>query len=61
MKLIQITDLHVFTAELGISGSSKVNDNYNPATWMLEVIGAGVGNSNGEKTYFLRAFQWTEK
>ncbi|KAG6957032.1 hypothetical protein JG688_00011158, partial [Phytophthora aleatoria] len=26
-------------------------------TWMLEVIGAGVGNSNGDKTDFVKVFQ----
>jgi hypothetical protein len=47
VKLIQITDLHVFTAELGISGSPKVNDNYNPATWMLEVNSASMESELG--------------
>ncbi|OWZ19440.1 ABC transporter [Phytophthora megakarya] len=40
-----------------ISGVSRLEDNYNPATWMLEVIGAGVGNSNGDKTDFVKIFQ----
>ncbi|KAG6582857.1 ATP-binding Cassette (ABC) Superfamily [Phytophthora cinnamomi] len=59
----------VFAGELGknasemiayfesIAGVDKLEDNYNPATWMLEVIGAGVGNSNGDKTDFVRIFQ----
>eukprot|EP00644_Phytophthora_capsici_P014686 jgi/Phyca11/511179/fgenesh2_kg.PHYCAscaffold_78_\ len=59
----------VFTGELGknasemiayfesIDGVDKLEDNYNPATWMLEVIGAGVGNSNGDKTDFVKVFQ----
>ncbi|KAL4118769.1 hypothetical protein PRIC2_011091 [Phytophthora ramorum] len=41
----------------GIDGVTKLEDNYNPATWMLEVIGAGVGNSNGDKTDFVKVFQ----
>ncbi|KAL8002462.1 putative pleiotropic drug resistance protein PDR/CDR [Plasmopara halstedii] len=59
----------VFSGELGknasamvayfesIDGVAKLGDNYNPATWMLEVVGAGVGNSNGDKTDFVKAFQ----
>ncbi|KAG2783923.1 hypothetical protein Pcac1_g6179 [Phytophthora cactorum] len=59
----------VFAGELGknasemiayfesIDGVTKLEDNYNPATWMLEVIGAGVGNSNGDKTDFVKVFQ----
>eukprot|EP00644_Phytophthora_capsici_P001383 jgi/Phyca11/6218/fgenesh1_pm.PHYCAscaffold_10_\ len=59
----------VFAGELGknasemiayfesIDGVEKLQDNYNPATWMLEVIGAGVGNSNGDKTDFVKVFQ----
>eukprot|EP00644_Phytophthora_capsici_P019764 jgi/Phyca11/512156/fgenesh2_kg.PHYCAscaffold_341_\ len=59
----------VFAGELGknaskmiayfesIDGVDKLQDNYNPATWMLEVIGAGVGNSNGGKTDFVKVFQ----
>ncbi|POM67096.1 ATP-binding cassette (ABC) Superfamily [Phytophthora palmivora] len=30
-----------------INGVMKLPDNYNPATWMLEVIGAGVSSNNG--------------
>ncbi|KAL3661159.1 hypothetical protein V7S43_013768 [Phytophthora oleae] len=40
-----------------IDGVEKLEDNYNPATWMLEVIGAGVDNSNGDKTDFVKIFQ----
>ncbi|ETL48743.1 hypothetical protein L916_01681 [Phytophthora nicotianae] len=59
----------VFVGELGknanemvayfesIDGVAKLEDNYNPATWMLEVIGAGVGNSNADKTDFVKIFQ----
>ncbi|CAI5729553.1 unnamed protein product [Hyaloperonospora brassicae] len=58
----------VFAGELGenackmiayfesIDGVEKLPDNYNAATWMLEVIGAGVGNSNGAKD-FVKVFQ----
>ncbi|KAG2792177.1 hypothetical protein PC129_g24527 [Phytophthora cactorum] len=35
-----------------IEGVTKLETDYNPATWMLEVIGAGVGNSNGDQTDF---------
>ncbi|OWZ09610.1 hypothetical protein PHMEG_00017659 [Phytophthora megakarya] len=59
----------VFAGELGtnacemisyfesINSVSKLEDSYNPATWMLEVIGAGVGNSNGANTDFVKIFQ----
>ncbi|KAI9916477.1 hypothetical protein PsorP6_016802 [Peronosclerospora sorghi] len=59
----------VFAGELGkkardmiayfesIEGVAKLEENYNPATWMLEVIGAGVGNSNGANTDFVSVFQ----
>ncbi|RLN26288.1 hypothetical protein BBO99_00006616 [Phytophthora kernoviae] len=59
----------VFVGELGknaremihyfesIYGVAKLEDNYNPATWMLEVIGAGVGNTNGDNTNFVEAFK----
>ncbi|ETP29661.1 hypothetical protein F442_21243 [Phytophthora nicotianae P10297] len=58
----------VFAGELGenaremiqyfesIEGVDKLRDNYNPASWMLDVIGAGVGNSNGDKTDFVSIF-----
>ncbi|CAI5746614.1 unnamed protein product [Peronospora destructor] len=59
----------VFASELGknasemiahfesIEGVTKLKDNYNPATWMLEVTGAGVGNSNGDETDFVAVFK----
>ncbi|RQM18442.1 hypothetical protein DD237_008552 [Peronospora effusa] len=59
----------VFAGELGnnaseliaylesIEGVTKLKDNYNPATWMLEVTGAGVGNSNGDETDFVAVFK----
>ncbi|KAG3081759.1 hypothetical protein PI125_g20084 [Phytophthora idaei] len=40
-----------------IDGVAKLEDSYNPATWMLEVIGTDVGNSNGDKTDFVNVFQ----
>ncbi|KAE8951022.1 hypothetical protein PR001_g33906, partial [Phytophthora rubi] len=55
----------VFAGELGenasemikyfesIDGVTKLKEDYNPATWMLEVIGAGVGNDNGSRTDFV--------
>ncbi|OWZ18175.1 ABC transporter [Phytophthora megakarya] len=59
----------VFAGELGdnasemisyfesIDGVDKLRGNYNPASWMLDVIGAGVGNSNGERTDFVKIFK----
>eukprot|EP00644_Phytophthora_capsici_P006568 jgi/Phyca11/9314/fgenesh1_pm.PHYCAscaffold_36_\ len=59
----------VFAGELGdnanemityfesIDGVAKLKADYNPATWMLEVIGAGVGNSNGLKEDFVEIFK----
>ncbi|RAW26136.1 ABC transporter G family member 34, partial [Phytophthora cactorum] len=40
-----------------IEGVTKLETDYNPATWMLEVIGAGVGNSNGDQTDFVETFK----
>ncbi|EEY70640.1 ATP-binding Cassette (ABC) Superfamily [Phytophthora infestans T30-4] len=59
----------VFGGELGKNASeviayfksidsvAKLEDSYNPATWMLEVIGAGAGNTNGDKTDFVEIFK----
>ncbi|KAI9981531.1 hypothetical protein PInf_009284 [Phytophthora infestans] len=59
----------VFAGELGVNASEmikyfesiegveKLRDNYNPASWMLDVIGAGVGNVNGDKTDFVHIFK----
>ncbi|KAG7381820.1 hypothetical protein PHYPSEUDO_005647 [Phytophthora pseudosyringae] len=59
----------VFAGELGdnasemityfesIDGVEKLRENYNPASWMLDVIGAGVGNGNGDKTDFVDIFR----
>ncbi|KAG7401123.1 hypothetical protein PHYBOEH_002681 [Phytophthora boehmeriae] len=40
-----------------IEGVTKLEQGYNPATWMLEVIGAGVGNDAGGKTDFVALFK----
>ncbi|KAF4318225.1 hypothetical protein G195_008532 [Phytophthora kernoviae 00238/432] len=40
-----------------IDGVAKLEVNYNPATWMLEVIGAGVGNSKCDATDFVEIFK----
>ncbi|GMF22431.1 unnamed protein product [Phytophthora lilii] len=40
-----------------IDGVAKLENDYNPATWMLEVIGAGVGNDSGDKTDFVALFK----
>ncbi|KAL3672628.1 hypothetical protein V7S43_001923 [Phytophthora oleae] len=45
----------------GIDGVQKLKSSYNPATWMLEVIGAGVGNDNADKTDFVALFQESEE
>ncbi|OWZ22999.1 ABC transporter [Phytophthora megakarya] len=59
----------VFAGELGenasemidyfesINSLTKLKENYNPATWMLEVIGAGVGNNSGDKMNFVDVFK----
>ncbi|TMW67502.1 hypothetical protein Poli38472_011122 [Pythium oligandrum] len=44
-----------------IDGVSSLEDGYNPATWMLEVIGAGVGNTANADTDFLSLFEESEK
>ncbi|GMF28078.1 unnamed protein product [Phytophthora fragariaefolia] len=40
-----------------IEGVQKLRSSYNPATWMLEVIGAGVRKNNGDKTDFVSLFK----
>ncbi|KAG7399958.1 hypothetical protein PHYBOEH_007478 [Phytophthora boehmeriae] len=40
-----------------IDGVAKLEVGYNPATWMLEVIGAGVGNNKGDATDFVETFK----
>ncbi|GMF13031.1 unnamed protein product [Phytophthora lilii] len=44
-----------------IDGVAKLPADYNPATWMLEVIGAGVGNANVDSTDFVAHFKESEK
>uniref|UniRef100_A0AAV2Z7R7 ABC transporter domain-containing protein n=1 Tax=Lagenidium giganteum TaxID=4803 RepID=A0AAV2Z7R7_9STRA len=44
-----------------IAGVPKLRDNYNPATWMLEVIGAGVGNANHDHDFVAVFNASTEK
>ncbi|KUF78768.1 Pleiotropic drug resistance protein ABC superfamily [Phytophthora nicotianae] len=43
-----------------IEGVPKLEKDYNPATWMLEVIGAGVGNDNGDRIDFVSIFMASE-
>ncbi|KAE8986286.1 hypothetical protein PR002_g22398 [Phytophthora rubi] len=43
-----------------IDGVVKLEENYNPATWMLEVIGAGVGNNDGGQIDFVSRFKLSE-
>ncbi|KAK1942667.1 ABC transporter G family member 36 [Phytophthora citrophthora] len=62
----------VFAGELGdnasemityfesIEGVAKLKPACNPATWMLEVIGAGVGNTTASKTDFVEIFKGSE-
>ncbi|GMF20237.1 unnamed protein product [Phytophthora lilii] len=59
----------VFAGELGhnaqemidyfeaIDGVEKLPSKYNPASWMLDVIGAGVGNNSGNNTDFVSMFK----
>ncbi|GLE01525.1 hypothetical protein PINS_up010355 [Pythium insidiosum] len=39
-----------------VPGVAPIEDGYNPATWMLEVIGAGVGNTNAQDKDFVATF-----
>lgn len=43
-----------------IDGVTKMEEGYNPATWMLEVIGAGVGNISSANTDFVALFKDNE-
>ncbi|KAK1941901.1 ABC transporter G family member 31 [Phytophthora citrophthora] len=43
-----------------IDGVAKLEDSYNPATWMLEVIGAGVSTNTIEKLDFVSLFKSSE-
>ncbi|GMF38595.1 unnamed protein product [Phytophthora fragariaefolia] len=40
-----------------IKGVAKLEKDCNPATWMLEVIGAGVGNDSADNTDFVKLFK----
>ncbi|KAJ8578418.1 hypothetical protein ON010_g780 [Phytophthora cinnamomi] len=44
-----------------IDGVTKLEPGYNPATWMLEVIGAGVGHANINTVDFAAVFKDSEK
>ncbi|TMW59407.1 hypothetical protein Poli38472_004476 [Pythium oligandrum] len=42
-------------------GVAPLDEGYNPAAWMLEVIGAGVGNTANQDIDFAAAFEASEK
>ncbi|TMW67914.1 hypothetical protein Poli38472_007586 [Pythium oligandrum] len=44
-----------------VPGVSPIEEGYNPGTWMLEVIGAGVGNTANEDIDFVEVFNASEK
>ncbi|TMW67915.1 hypothetical protein Poli38472_007587 [Pythium oligandrum] len=44
-----------------VPGVSPIEEGYNPGTWMLEVIGAGVGNTANEDVDFVEVFNASEK
>ncbi|KAJ0410494.1 hypothetical protein ATCC90586_000664 [Pythium insidiosum] len=44
-----------------VPGVTPIEDGYNPATWMLEVIGAGVGNTNAQDKDFVATFNESAK
>ncbi|GAB9477163.1 Atp-binding protein, partial [Globisporangium polare] len=44
----------------GIPGVAPLPKAYNPATWMLECIGAGVGNAAADATDFVQVFNGSE-
>ncbi|GAB9476696.1 Atp-binding protein, partial [Globisporangium polare] len=43
-----------------VPGVSPLPVGYNPATWMLECIGAGVGNTSADDTDFVQVFNNSE-
>jgi ABC-type multidrug transport system ATPase subunit/ABC-type multidrug transport system permease subunit len=43
-----------------VQGVAPLRPNYNPATWMLECIGAGVGNASGDSVDFVEYFKASE-
>ncbi|TMW67916.1 hypothetical protein Poli38472_007588 [Pythium oligandrum] len=44
-----------------VPGVSPIEEGYNPGTWMLEVIGAGVGSTANEDVDFVEVFNASEK
>ncbi|GAB9476885.1 Atp-binding protein, partial [Globisporangium polare] len=44
-----------------VPGVSPLPADYNPATWMLECIGAGVGNASADDTDFVQMFNNSEE
>ncbi|RLN65946.1 hypothetical protein BBJ29_007096 [Phytophthora kernoviae] len=44
-----------------IDGVSKLEEGSNPATWMLGMIGAGVGNDVGDRTDFAAVFKASDQ
>ncbi|TMW67514.1 hypothetical protein Poli38472_011134 [Pythium oligandrum] len=44
-----------------IKGVTPLEEGYNPATWMLEVIGAGIGNTESDDTDFVSSFKSSKK
>ncbi|RAW23077.1 ABC transporter G family member 31, partial [Phytophthora cactorum] len=45
----------------GIPGSPELLEGYNPATWMLECIGAGVGKASSNDVDFVQYFNESEE
>ncbi|KAK1937026.1 Pleiotropic drug resistance protein 1 [Phytophthora citrophthora] len=65
-EMVFFGDLGAKSTELvdyfeSIGGVEKLSPDYNPATWMLEVIGAGVGNVNTDALDFVSIFKDSEK
>ncbi|TMW67912.1 hypothetical protein Poli38472_007584 [Pythium oligandrum] len=44
-----------------VPGVSPIEEGYNPGTWMLEVLGAGVGSTANEDIDFVEVFNASEK
>jgi len=72
LLLLQRGGETVFAGELGedasemisyfesVDGVSRLEQDCNPATWMLEVIGAGVGHSDAETADFVGVFKGSQ-
>uniref|UniRef100_H3GDX6 ABC transporter domain-containing protein n=1 Tax=Phytophthora ramorum TaxID=164328 RepID=H3GDX6_PHYRM len=65
-EMVFFGDLGVKSSNLvsyfeSIDGVAKLEQGYNPATWMLEVVGAGVGNDSSAKHDFVSLFKSSEK